>query len=190
MNITKWISKLINRFRLIGKFRHLYRIRVARKVLIKLQEIAKQPNYEPRILGYLRKINPFVFEELILSVIEDSNIRITRNTRYTGDGGIDGIFHLKQGKVLIQCKRYKNYIDNKHVKELTEKVSQDKHYLGIFVHTGRTGDKSKEVAKTGKNIVFVSGSNLVNIILGKENIQTYINRKITIGEKRWKLKYI
>lgn len=179
MQITKWLSKLWNRIRLIGNIGHLYRIRQARKILFKLKEIAQQPNHEPRILGYLRKINPFVFEELVLSVIEDSNIRITRNTRYTGDGGIDGIFHLKKGRVLIQCKRYKNHIDNKHVQELAQKVSQDKHYLGIFVHTGRTGEKSKTVASDSKNVVFVSGSNLVNFLLGKEHIETYINRKLS-----------
>lgn len=177
MNITKWLSKLLNRIRLFRNFGHLYRIRQAKNVLAKLKLIAKQPNHEARILGYLRKINPFVFEELILSVIEDSNIRITRNTRYTGDGGIDGIFHLKQGKVLIQCKRYKSYIDNKHVRELTEKVNLDKHYLGIFVHTGKTGEKSKQVATTAKNVVFVSGSALVHFILGKTHIEEHIKQK-------------
>jgi len=177
MNITKLLSKLLNRIRLFRNFGHLYRIRQAKKILAKLKEISKQPNYEPRILGYLRKINPFVFEELVLSVIEDSNIRITRNKSYTGDGGIDGIFHLKQGKVLIQCKRYKGYIDNKHVKELTEKVSLDKHYLGIFVHTGRTGEKSKTVANQAKNVVFVSGSTLVQFLLGKTHIEEHIKQK-------------
>ena len=115
---TKYWSKLINRISLWGKITHLYRIRQAKKIIKKLRIIAQQPGGPGKVMVYLRKINPYVFEELILSVIEDSNIRIIRNTRYSGDGGVDGIFKLKKGKVLIQCKRYSHYISHKDVKML------------------------------------------------------------------------
>lgn len=186
MNIIKYISKFLNRIKLIGKWRHLYHIRKAKQVIKKLKEIAKTPNYEGKIISYLRKINPYVFEEMILTVIEENNIRVFRNTRYSGDGGIDGIFKIKQGKVLIQCKRYKNYINAKDVQELTNKVKEEKHFMGIFVHTGKTGDKSKNIALNEKNIVFLSGSNLVNIIIGKENIKKYLFNKISYYEKQLK----
>lgn len=189
MKITKWISKALNHFKLFRKYRHLRSIRQARRVLIKLIEISKQNNPEARILGYLRKINPFVFEELILCVIEDSNVRITRNTRYTGDGGIDGICHLKEGRVIIQCKRYSSYINQKHVRELTDKVSTGNHYLGVFVHTGKTGEKSKTVVNEARNVIFISGSDLVKIILGTKDIQAHIKSKILYfnkcQEKTW-----
>ena len=123
---------------------------------------------------------------MILSVIEDTNIRVFRNTRYSGDGGIDGIFKIKQGKVLIQCKRYKNYINAADVKELTIKVKDDKYFMGIFVHTGKTGEKSKNIVSKEKNVVFLSGSNLVNIITGKEDIKKYLFNKITYYEKQLK----
>lgn len=177
MKITKWISKALNYFRLYRKFRHKRFIKQARRVHSKLVEISRESNHEPRIIGYTRKINPFVFEELILSAIEDSNVRITRNTRYTGDGGIDGIFHLKLGSVLIQCKRYSSHINPQHVEDLTLKVREGKHHLGIFVHTGKTGDKSKLIINEAKNVVFVSGSNLVKVLLGTKHIQELINEK-------------
>jgi restriction system protein len=177
MNIIKYLSRFLNRISLIGKLSHLYRIKKARNVLNKLKEISKLPNNNGKIIVYLRKINPFVFEELILTVIEDSNLRVIRNRRYTGDGGIDGIFKLRTGKVLIQCKRYSSYINNKDVMELSTKVKNDKYHLGIFVHTGKTGDKAKETIKIENNIIFISGSVLIDLILGKLHIEQHIKNK-------------
>jgi restriction system protein len=178
MQLTKLISKIINRIGLIGKWVHLYRIKQAKKILKKLHEINKTPNSYGRIISYLRKINPYVFEELVLTAIENSNIYIVRNKRYSGDGGIDGIFKLKQGKVLVQCKRYGGYINNQHVLELTQLVKEKKYYFGVFVHTGKTGDKSKGIMKVEKNILFISGSILVELLLGKINIAEHIESKV------------
>lgn len=189
MNIIKYISKILNRIKLIGKWRHLYHIRKAKKILKILREIALTPHYEGKIINYLRKINPYVFEEMVLTVIEESNIRIYRNIAYSGDGGIDGIFKIKQGKVLIQCKRYTKYIHAKDVQDLSTKVKDDKYFMGIFAHTGKTGDKAKNVGMNEKNVVFLSGSNLVNILVGKEDIKKYLFDKISYYEKQLKNKY-
>lgn len=184
INITQYISKFLNRMKLIGKLRHLYHIRQAKKIIKKLREIALTPYYEGKIINYLRKINPYVFEELILTVIEESNIRVFRNTAYSGDGGIDGIFKIKQGKVLVQCKRYGKYINAKDVHELSLKVKSDKYFMGIFAHTGKTGDKAKNIGINEKNVIFLSGNNLVNIIIGKEDIRKYLISKINYYEKQ------
>lgn len=183
MQIRKFFSKFINRIRLFGKLSHLYRIRKAKQVLKKLKEIAANPDSNGRIIMYLRKINPFVFEELILNVIEDSNLAIIRNRRYTGDGGIDGIFKVKSGKVLIQCKRYGSYINNADVKDLCTKVKDGKYHFGIFVHTGKTGDKAKATMKVENNIIFISGSVLIDLILGKLHIEKHINNKIAYNKR-------
>jgi restriction system protein len=176
MNFTTYFSRFINRINLIGKWVHLYRIRKAKKVLKTLQHIAKTPNSYGKIMVYLRKINPFVFEELILTVIENSNVRVIRNKRYTGDGGIDGIFKLKdKGKIIIQCKRYKSYINQSDVVELVEKTTTGKYHCGIFVHTGKTGTKAKNVALENKNILFISGNLLIDLILGKIRIEHYLH---------------
>lgn len=178
MNIKKYWSKFINSMRLWGKIKHHYRMKKAKQILKKLKEIAQTPNSNGKLIVYLRKINPFVFEEMILNVIEDSNIHVIRNKRYTGDGGIDGIFKLKAGKVLVQCKRYKSYINNNDVKALCQKVKEGKYHYGIFVHTGKTGDKAKQTLKVENNIVFISGSVLIDLLMGKLHIETHINKKI------------
>ncbi len=175
---TKLWSQFLNRLKLFGNWGHLYRIRQSKRLLVKVREIAAQPNSGGRVFSYLRKINPFLFEELVLTIIENSNIRVFRNKRYTGDGGVDGIFQVKTGKVIIQCKRYKSYINPKDVKELANKVKTDKYLLGIFVHTGKTGEMSKDVMRVQDNIVFISGSTLLKFIVGEVHIEKHIQHKI------------
>ncbi|MGS6531656.1 restriction endonuclease, partial [Enterobacter hormaechei] len=43
-----------------------------------------------QIINYLRKIDAFVFEELLLEGFEAHGFRTMRIKRYSGDGGIDG----------------------------------------------------------------------------------------------------
>jgi restriction system protein len=161
----------------MGKIKHLYHIRQAKKIIKKLKIISKEPGNGGKIMNYLRKINPYIFEELILTAIEDSNVRIIRNTRYSGDGGVDGIFKTKKGNVLIQCKRYSSYISHWDVEKLCTSVKKDNYYMGIFVHTGKTGGKSKDVMKLEGNILFISGSTLIDVVLGKINIVKYIENR-------------
>lgn len=174
---TKFFSKFINRVKLVGKPKHLYHIKQARIIVKKLKMISKEPGSGGKVMNYLRKVNPYVFEELILNVIEDSNILVTRNTRYSGDGGVDGIFKVKKGRVLIQCKRYSHYISHEDVTRLATSVKEDKYYMGIFVHTGKTGQGAREAMKVDQNILFISSSTLIDLVLGKINIEKYIENR-------------
>ncbi len=45
------------------------------------------PHFGQKI-AYLRKIDPFVFEELLLEGFERRGFEVIRNRRYTGDGGL------------------------------------------------------------------------------------------------------
>ncbi|EPO2651139.1 restriction endonuclease, partial [Klebsiella pneumoniae] len=58
-------------------------------------------------IAYLRKIDPFTFEELLLEGFESHGFRTIRNKRYTGDGGIDGQVIIGKHRYLIQAKRYR-----------------------------------------------------------------------------------
>ncbi|WP_228703482.1 restriction endonuclease [Klebsiella pneumoniae] len=69
------------------KRRHKRKQQQARRVLAKIQTL---PAFGYKI-AYLRKIDPFTFEELLLEGFESHGFSIIRNKRYTGDGGIDGV---------------------------------------------------------------------------------------------------
>lgn len=179
IKINTLISKLINRFRLIGKWRHLFRIKNAKKVHKTLISIKKQNEvYHPKIFSYLRKINPFVFEELILNMIEKQNIRVIRNKSYSNDGGIDGKFVLNGKTFLIQCKRYQEYINKKDVEKLLNDIKIHKADFAIFVHTGKTGEKTKNIFQNEKNLILVSGTYMIDFILEDKDFKSFMLKKL------------
>jgi len=142
-----------------GLNRHERNIQTARKVIEKLESF----EHDGARLSYLRKINPFVFEELVLSGFKTRGYKIKRNRRYTGDGGIDGRVKKDGRWYLVQSKRYSNSINPSHVLEFAGVIKKRKAHGGFFVHTGRTGEKSKELKPA--NVEFISGDKLLSLIL-------------------------
>lgn len=111
---------------------------------------------------HLRAVNPFVFEEMILTALKRRGYKIIRNKRYTGDGGIDGQVFIKGVHYLIQAKRYKSHITAAHVQEFIE-ICNRRGKAGLFVHTGKTGKKSHEHA-SNTHLKFVSGQGLLKLL--------------------------
>ena len=69
-----------------------------------IDKINTFPHFGQKI-AYLRKIDPFVFEELLLEGFERRGFEVIRNRRYTGDGGIDGRVKIDGQTWLVQAKR-------------------------------------------------------------------------------------
>ena len=115
-------------------------------------------------MTYLRKINPYVFEELILTSFENKGYKIIRNKSYSNDGGIDGKILLDGKLYIIQAKRYSNSVKSQHIVDLKKKVQDSSATGGIFVHTGTTSAKSYDLYRYSE-IQIISGSKLVELIL-------------------------
>lgn len=160
-----------------GKEHHVHRINKSHEIIERVTSIYSSHKNSDRVINYLKKIDPYIFEELILSVLERKKIKIQRNTSYSGDGGIDGIFQCKKGRVLIQCKRYSNYINYQDVKELAENVKKGGFYAGLFVHTGSTGRASTLVSHYYKNVIFLQDELLAQFVVGEINIEHYMEKK-------------
>lgn len=163
-----------------GKEHHVHRINKSHDIIDKVTNIYGQHQNPERVINYLKKIDPYVFEEMILSVLEKKKIKIQRNVSYSGDGGIDGIFHCKKGRVLIQCKRYSNYINYQDVKELAENVNKGKFYAGLFVHTGNTGKASTMTSHYYKNVIFLQDDFLAKFVVGEINIEHFLETEYTL----------
>lgn len=151
-----------------AKEKNHYRIKTGKKILKKIRTF-EQPNIESKIINYLRKIDPFTFEELLLTAFKESGCTIKRNKRYTGDGGIDGRFKFKGDKYYIQAKRYKGYIKKSDVIVFSNKCYND-NVNGLFIHTGKSVDVSKYDDLKLSNIVIINPEELVVFIL-KGNIK-------------------
>lgn len=120
-------------------------------------------------LSYLRRVNPYVFEELLLLAMEHQGLKVIRNASYSGDGGLDGQVFIRGRRYLIQAKRYSRAIDPAHVEEFSLLLSRHQ-CCGLFIHTGRTGVKSRLHASSGNDPAFpvyiISGQRLLTLLAG------------------------
>jgi restriction system protein len=142
--------------------KHKKNIQKASKVLLKIRTIEGQFR-EAQILTYLRKINPYVFEELLLTVFEEHGYAIKRNKRYSHDGGLDGKIYDKGKLIYVQAKRYKSYINAAHLKAFKVCVEKSNAKSGFFIHTGKTGKELYDNFRNS-NISILSGSKLIQFI--------------------------
>lgn len=142
--------------------RHKHNVKKSKKMIKKVGKI-KDPNKQ---ITYLRKIDHFLFEEVVLSALQSMGFKIKRNSAYTGDGGIDGQVKIKGKWYLIQSKRYSNYIDKTHVEEFAN-VCKKRRQPGLFIHTGKTGKETSLVFQSSRNIHCVSG-HLLSLMFDKK----------------------
>ena len=147
--------------------RHRRRREAAKRV----RETLGKGGFKPaQALSYLRKVNPYTFEELVLDGFERDGYIVCRNDSYSGDGGKDGMV-LKGGRTyLVQSKRYCRHIDRTHVEDFSRLCSRECKE-GFFVHTGRTGKGSRRIAQDAGNVTIVGGDRMLRLVgyVGSEN---------------------
>ena len=143
--------------------RHKINIRKAQRVLLTIRAINGHYK-EAKTFTYLRKISPYVFEELLLTVFQEHGFTISRNKRYSHDGGLDGQVYDNFGNLyLVQAKRYKGYINSKHLTDFQKCIYRKHAKGGYFIHTGKTG-KDHLLNYRQSNIEILSGNRLLQFI--------------------------
>lgn len=117
-------------------------------------------------LACLRKINPYVFEELLLLAFERQGYAVIRNTSYSGDGGLDGQVIIEGKTYLIQAKRYGRTITPAHIRDFDQLLAQ-RTCCGFFIHTGRTGHMSRAACSTSPRLFIISGQRLLDLLASR-----------------------
>lgn len=140
------------------KTRHDRKIKTADYILSRIQEFN-----EPQKIAYLRKVDAYAFEELILTCMERKGFPIQRNKSYSGDGGIDGRFFIDGKLHYIQAKRYSAEIRYEHI-EAFAKILKQNNCKGIFVHTGKTPNNIRQRKIDMTDMIIVSGSRLIKLL--------------------------
>ncbi len=143
--------------------RHQQYIQQAELVLEQLRSCEAQL---PKALAILRRMNPYAFEELLLTCCHERGWEIERNFSYSNDGGLDGRVTINEKLYLIQAKRYRGYINPKHIRDFYKVIQKEEAYGGFFIHSGRTGELSKKLLREYE-ISLLSGQRLVNFVLGQ-----------------------
>ncbi len=144
--------------------RHRWRRRQAR---VMCDAFCGRDRSEPPALIYarLRAMDALAFEELLLESFERRGHRVVRNRRYTGDGGVDGQVVIDGRIWLIQAKRYAAAIRPEHVQALAS-LCAARGILGLFIHTGRTGESSRGIVMLHGKVQIISGHQLLALITG------------------------
>lgn len=132
--------------------------------------ILDQIEHGAQKLAYLRTLEPFVFEELLLDAYARRGHSIRRNRRYTGDGGVDGRVIIDGQLFLIQAKRYSGHINPEHVQEFRQTVRQ-RRCRGMFCHTGRTGPAARRIFGEAPEITLLSGDALLCLLAPPVDMQ-------------------
>ncbi len=125
-------------------------------------------------LAYLRKINPYVFEELLLLAFERQGYAVIHNTAYSGDGGLDGQVIIEGKTYLIQAKRYGRTITPSHITSFGA-LLRHHHCQGFFIHTGRTGQLSHALLQNHPHIHLVSGQKLLALLAGNAEWTSFLS---------------
>lgn len=133
----------------------------AERVLQRLPQLAG----DAQRLAYLRKINPYVFEELLLLAFERQGYPVQRNTSYSGDGGLDGQVFIDGHRYLIQAKRYGKTITPSHIRDFGPLLLRER-CGGFFIHTGRTGNLSRLQLHAYPQVQLISGQRLLDLLAG------------------------
>jgi restriction system protein len=105
-----------------------------------------------------------LFVEKLFRVLEKEHISRTEFTPTTGDHGCDLIIHYKDGHRLgIQCKRYKNKVDNHAVQEIvTSKAIYGLTLMMVFSNNGYT--PGAKIAADANKVTLVDRDMLSNMI--------------------------
>lgn len=141
-------------------WRHRRNIRRARRVIRRVGSLDDRA-----VIVYLRKIDPYVFEEVVLEAFRRKGWTVYHNRRYSGDGGIDGRIRRGRRTYIVQCKRYSGHIRVSDVRSFAIQC-RVREVRGAFVHTGHTGKSSRDVAAEYPELEIWSGSRLAELIRG------------------------
>lgn len=138
--------------------RHERKIKTADFILKRIDNFS-----EPQKIAYLRKVDAYAFEELVLTCLERKGFPIQRNKSYSGDGGIDGRFFIDGKLHYIQAKRYSAEIRYEHIEAFANILKQN-NCKGVFVHTGKTPKNIRQRNIDMTDMVIVSGSRLIKLL--------------------------
>lgn len=121
------------------------------------------------LIEKVKDINPYIFENLILILLEKMGYGEFQMTKKSNDGGIDGIINedkLGLEKIYIQTKRYaaKNKVRETDIRNFIGAMSGDTQ-KGVFVTTSEFDSKAVEKAQNAHHkIILIDGEKLVNLM--------------------------
>ena len=153
------------------------------------QEITR--SIADELLDRVKKTNPAFFEKLVVDLLlamgyggfDTANGEVTK---YSGDGGIDGIIKedkLGLDKIYIQAKRWENSVPVSAIRDFAGSLLSKKARKGVFITTSSFPASAYEYVRSiDPNIILIDGDQLTKMMLefnvGVSTSQKYELKKI------------
>lgn len=131
----------------------------------KLKKLKEIEGFSAQISFIRKAVNPYVFEEMILTALDRKGYKIKRGTRYSHDGGLDGKVVINGHLHFIQAKKYAGYVNPTHISEFID-LCENHGAKGLFVHSGKTGQLSKSILSNTR-VKLISGEVLLSLMVDK-----------------------
>lgn len=122
--------------------RRRWRVKRSKKIYRQLKKLSTIDAQ----LDCVSRIDPYLFEEVVLTSFEKQGRKVKRNRRYSGDGGIDGLVWIKGKRHYVQSKLYTGYIKRGHLSDF-DRLCQRRRVRGVFVYTGLLNQKHQQAFK-------------------------------------------
>ncbi len=104
------------------------------------------------------------FERLVAEYFRRRGYSVEETGSDSGDGGVDVLLHGDEGRILVQCKHWKERsVGVKVVRELRGAMSDFGALRGIVACFGHYTDEAAQFAERN-GIEFIAGENLVALI--------------------------
>lgn len=124
-------------------------------------------------LDELYEMDPILFEKYVAQLFQRRGYRVKHRGR-AGDMGVD--LELTNGngrRAIVQCKRYRNTVGPKVIRELYGTLIHEKVAHGFLVTTGNISKAAREWAK-GKPLTLIDGKMLVQVVSKLELEQSQV----------------
>ncbi|MCI0363736.1 MAG: restriction endonuclease [Phycisphaerales bacterium] len=126
-----------------------------------MQEIALATIHE---LDQLKRLDPFLFEDLVLLTYEQLGWSVQSGKR-TGDGGIDGIVMRNGTTLIVQCKRFvRGDVGAPLLRDLLGTVTKHKATGGVLITTSGFSKEARAWCQDLPHIELVDGHRLLVMI--------------------------
>jgi len=151
-----------------------------------------QDELATNLLDVIKNMSPEFFEQLVVDLMlamgyGGNREAAGRATKYTADGGIDGVINedrLGLDTIYLQAKRYtENTVGRPAIQQFAGALDMQRAKKGVFITTSQFSREATEfVALIEKQIVLIDGAKLANLMveygLGVTTKQTYAIKQI------------
>lgn len=142
---------------------------------------------EDDILTSLKSIDPKIFEQVVVNLMEAMDYGIGKTTRYVADGGVDGIIdedELGLSKIYLQAKRYSDgKVNEKEMRDFVGALATNNVNKGVFITTSHFSEKAISTANNARNhiIRLIDGPELSKLMI-KHNLGVKLKKGYEIKE--------